>query len=55
MAAEMDEAAKAAMNRRSALQGTVEAADVANLVAFLVSDAAAKMTGQVLRLDRGLH
>jgi 3-oxoacyl-[acyl-carrier protein] reductase len=55
MAAEMDEAAKAALNQRSALQGTVEATDVANLVSFLVSDAAAKMTGQVLRLDRGLN
>jgi 3-oxoacyl-[acyl-carrier protein] reductase len=55
MAAEMDAAAKAAMNERSALPGTVEAADVANLVSFLISDAAAKMTGQVLRLDRGLR
>ncbi len=55
MAAEMDTAAKAVMNERSALQGTVEAADVANLVSFLISDAAAKMTGQVLRLDRGLR
>jgi 3-oxoacyl-[acyl-carrier protein] reductase len=55
MAAEMNAAAKAAMNERSALQGTVEAADVANLVSFLISDAAAKMSGQVLRLDRGLR
>lgn len=55
MAAEMDPAAKAAMNERSALPGTVTAADVANLVSFLISDAAAKMTGQVLRVDRGLR
>lgn len=55
MAAEMGAAAKAAMNECSALRGTVEAADVANLVSFLVSDGAAKMTGQVLRLDRGLR
>jgi len=55
MAAEMDAAAKSTMNERSALQGTVEAVDVAKLVSFLISDGAAKMTGQVLRLDRGLR
>ncbi|MFW8642673.1 SDR family oxidoreductase [Rhizobium beringeri] len=33
----------------------VEVADVAELVAYLVSDASSKMTGQILRLDRGLH
>jgi 3-oxoacyl-[acyl-carrier protein] reductase len=55
MAAGMDAAAKAALNERSALPGTVEAADVAKLVSFLISDASAKMTGQVLRLDRGLR
>jgi 3-oxoacyl-[acyl-carrier protein] reductase len=55
MAAEMDPAAKAAMDARSALPGTVEASEVADLVAFLISDAAAKMTGQIIRLDRGLH
>jgi len=55
MAAEMDPEARAAMDARSALSGTVAASDVAELAAFLASDAAAKMTGQVLRLDRGLH
>ena len=55
MASEMDPAARAALDARSALSGTVAASDVAELVAILVSDATAKMTGQVLRLDRGLH
>jgi 3-oxoacyl-[acyl-carrier protein] reductase len=55
MASEMDPAARAALDARSALNGTVAASDVAELVAILVSDATAKMTGQVLRLDRGLH
>jgi 3-oxoacyl-[acyl-carrier protein] reductase len=55
MANEMDPAARTAMDARSALSGIVSAGDVAELVAFLVSDASAKMTGQVLRLDRGLH
>lgn len=55
MAAGMDPAAKTAMNERSALPGIIEAADVANMVSFLISDAAATMTGQVLRLDRGLR
>jgi 3-oxoacyl-[acyl-carrier protein] reductase len=55
MAAETDAAVRATIDERSALRGTVEAADVANLVSFLISDAAAKMTGQVLRLDRGLR
>ncbi len=55
MAAEMDPAAKAAFDARSALSGTVLASDVAELTAYLVSDASAKMTGQVLRLDRGLQ
>lgn len=55
MAAEMDPEARAAFDERSALSGAVEASDVAELVATLLSDATAKMTGQVLRLDRGLH
>lgn len=55
MAAEMDPKARAAMDARSALSGIVTAGDVADLVAFLVSDASTKMTGQILRLDRGLH
>lgn len=55
MAAQMSAEAKADMNGRSALPGTVETGDVANLVAFLISEAGGKMTGQVLRLDRGLR
>jgi 3-oxoacyl-[acyl-carrier protein] reductase len=55
MAAEMDLQARAALDAHSALSGSVSASDVAELVAILVSDVTAKMTGQVLRLDRGLH
>ncbi|MBA8832429.1 SDR family NAD(P)-dependent oxidoreductase (plasmid) [Rhizobium leguminosarum] len=55
MAIQMDEKARTALDERSALQGVVEVADVAELVAYLVSDASSKMTGQILRLDRGLH
>ncbi|CAP56946.1 SDR family NAD(P)-dependent oxidoreductase [Gluconacetobacter diazotrophicus] len=55
MAAEMDEKARAVLNERSALGGEIKPADVAGLVSFLVSEAASKMTGQILCLDRGLH
>ncbi|MCH4093857.1 MAG: SDR family oxidoreductase [Acetobacter peroxydans] len=55
MGAEMDEQAKIRLDTSSALCGKVEASDVADLASFLISDSASKMTGQVLRLDRGLH
>ena len=54
MAAQMDDAARAALDTRSALPGRIQPDDVADLVMFLVSARSAMMTGQVLRLDRGL-
>lgn len=54
MAAQMDEAARAALDARSALPGKITPGHVAALVSYLISPAAAQMTGQVLRLDRGM-
>ena len=54
MAGLMDEAARRKLDDRSALPGTIQAGDVADLVAFLVSPSSAKVTGQVLRIDRGM-
>ena len=54
LATEMDDAARAALDTRSALPGRIQPDDVADLVMFLVSARSAMMTGQVLRLDRGL-
>eukprot|EP01037_Dinobryon_pediforme_P017964 gene17964-18199_t len=54
MAAQMDEAARQALDARSVLPGQIMANDVAGLVSFLFSNDASKITGQVLRLDRGL-
>lgn len=55
MAALMDEKARTQLDERSALKGAVEPNDVADLVAFLASDKSRKITGQVLRVDRGLR
>ncbi|MFT9385357.1 MAG: SDR family oxidoreductase [Acetobacter sp.] len=55
MATTMDDQAKALLDARSALSGKIKPEDVADLVSFLVSQNASKMTGQTLRLDRGLH
>lgn len=54
MAAQMDDAARAALDGRSALPGKIAPSDVAGLVNYLISSEAAKITGQVLRLDRGM-
>jgi 3-oxoacyl-[acyl-carrier protein] reductase len=54
MAAQMDDAARAALDARSALPGKIAPGDVAALVSYLISPEAARMTGQVLRLDRGM-
>ena len=53
MAGLMDEAARRKLDDRSALPGTIQAGDVADLVAFLVSPSSAKVTGQVLRPNGG--
>lgn len=54
MAAQMDDAARAALDARSALPGKIAPGEVAGLVSYLISPEAAQMTGQVLRLDRGM-
>lgn len=54
MAAQMDDAARAALDARSALPGKIFPSDVAALVSFLISPEASQITGQVIRLDRGL-
>lgn len=54
MAAQMDDAARAALDARSALAGKIMPGDVAALVSYLISPEATQMTGQVLRLDRGM-
>jgi len=54
MSTQMDNAARAALDARSALPGKIVPGDVAALVSFLISSDASQITGQVLRLDRGL-
>jgi 3-oxoacyl-[acyl-carrier protein] reductase len=54
MADLMDEAARRKLDDRSALPGAIQAVDVANVVSFLVSPCSAKVSGQVLRIDRGM-
>ena len=54
MATLMDAGARQKLEDRSALAGPTEAQDVAALVEFLLSSASAKLTGQVIRLDRGM-
>ncbi|MEM6589586.1 MAG: SDR family oxidoreductase [Pseudomonadota bacterium] len=54
MAAQMDDAAREKLEARSALPGPTAPEDVAGLVSYLMSDASRKLTGQVIRLDRGM-
>nr|WP_169618099.1 SDR family oxidoreductase [Ruegeria sp. PR1b] len=54
MATQMDASARAALDARSALPGAIEPGDVADLAAFLISEQSARITGQVMRIDRGL-
>lgn len=54
MGDQMDEKARAALEARAALPGETLPEDVAGLVAYLASEDAAKLSGQVLRLDRGM-
>lgn len=54
MADLMDDAVRAKLDARSALKGTIDPEDVADLVTFLATDRSNKITGQILRIDRGM-
>jgi len=54
MARQMQPEALAELDARSRLPGSILAEDVAATVAYLVSDQSSKLTGQVIRLDRGM-
>ena len=54
MADQMDEAARARLSDREALAGDTLPSDVANMVAYLLSDSASAVSGQVIRVDRAM-
>ncbi len=54
MAGLMDDKARAKLDDRSALSGRIMPEDVAGLVGFLLSPASSKISGQVIRIDRGM-
>ncbi|MCL2429243.1 MAG: SDR family oxidoreductase, partial [Alphaproteobacteria bacterium] len=53
MTRELNPGQRAQIERRSALQRMPEPQDVADIVAFLLSEAARNMTGTVLTVDAG--
>lgn len=55
MTAQMPEAAKEAIKRQIPLQRTGTVQDIANVVAFLASEKAAYITGQVISVDGGMN
>ena len=54
MAGQMDEPARAKLSEREALAGETLPSDVANMVAYLLSDSASAVSGQVIRVDRAM-
>ena len=54
MADLMDDAARDQLSSREALAGETTPSDVAGVVAYLVSDKAAAISGQVIRVDRAM-
>jgi len=50
----MDEESANLLDSRSSISGEIEADDVANLVFYLCSDGARYLSGQIVRLDRGM-
>ena len=51
----MTDAAKEAVMSQIPLQRTGKTTDIAELVAFLASDRASYITGQVISVDGGMH
>jgi len=54
MADLMDDAARDQLSSREALAGQTTPSDVAGVVAYLVSESAAAISGQVIRIDRAM-
>lgn len=54
MADLMDDAARDQLSSREALVGETTPSDVAGVVAYLVSESAAAISGQVIRIDRAM-
>ena len=54
MASLMDEAAKDKLENRSALKAKTQASNVADAVSFLLSSKSEMISGQILRIDRGM-
>ena len=54
MAKQMDSAARAELKDREALVGKTIPADVADTISYLISDRAAAISGQIIRIDRAM-
>jgi 3-oxoacyl-[acyl-carrier protein] reductase len=54
MANRMDEAARVKVTDREALAGATTPADIADTVSYLLSDRAAAISGQIIRVDRAM-
>lgn len=54
MVQHLDDTARARIARRTPLGRLADTADIANVVAFLVSDRAAFVTGQTIAVDGGI-
>ena len=54
MADQMDDVARAKLTDREALAGDTLPSDIANMVAYLLSDNASAVSGQVIRVDRAM-
>ena len=54
MADQMDDAARAKLSDREALEGNSLPSDVAGIVSYLLSDNAAAISGQIIRVDRAM-
>jgi enoyl-[acyl-carrier-protein] reductase (NADH) len=50
----MDDAARVKLSDREALAGNTLPSDVAGIVSYLLSDNAAAISGQIIRVDRAM-